>query len=162
MIRPSIPADTPRLLELTAQTGLFRPAEIDTLQEVLDDYHDSELEEGEEPSHFCYTYELDGRVVGYVYYAESSGLTDRTWYLWWIAVDRTIQGRGLGRELLSFAEDDARRRGGRLMFIETSGVPAYEPTRRFYLKNGYDQEAVLRDFYKDGDDLVVFRKRLGN
>jgi hypothetical protein len=33
-------------------------------------------------------------------------------------------------------------------------------TRRFYRKHGYDQDAVLRDFYSDGDDMVVFRKRL--
>ena len=45
MIRPTVPADTPRLLELTAQTGLFRPAEIDTLKEVLDDYPDLEAED---------------------------------------------------------------------------------------------------------------------
>jgi hypothetical protein len=25
---------------------------------------------------------------------------------------------------------------------------------------GYDKEAVLRDYYRDGDDLVIFRKRL--
>ena len=39
-------------------------------------------------------------------------------------------------------------------------VPQYEPTRRFYLKNGYDQEALVRDYYNDGDSLVIFRKRL--
>ena len=46
------------------------------------------------------------------------------------------------------------------MFVETSGTPEYEATRRFYLKNGYDREAVLRDYYRDGDDMVVFRRRL--
>lgn len=159
MIRPTVPADTPRILELTAGTGLFRPEDVDALRDILDDYHAGGPDDGE-PTHFCATYELDGRVVGYVYYAESVALADRTWYLWWIAVDKDVQGRGVGRELLRYAEDDARRRGARLLFIETSGVPAYEPTRRFYLKAGYDREAVLRDYYRDGDDLVVFRKRL--
>lgn len=36
----------------------------------------------------------------------------------------------------------------------------YAPTRQFYLRHGYDREAVLRGFYADGDDMVVFRKRL--
>jgi len=53
-----------------------------------------------------------------------------------------------------------RRHGGRILLIETSSLPHYDPTRRFYLKHGYGQEAVLRDFYADGDDMVVFRKRL--
>jgi hypothetical protein len=46
------------------------------------------------------------------------------------------------------------------MLIETSSLPRYEPTRRFYLKHGYEPAAVLRDFYADGDDPVVFGKRL--
>ena len=87
-------------------------------------------------------------------------MTDRTWYLYWIAVSKRLQARGLGGTLLRRAEDDARRAGGRVLFIETSSLPHYELTRRFYLKNGYEQAAVLRDFYADGDDMVVFRKRL--
>lgn len=154
MIRPADPADADRLVELTAATGFFRPEEIDTLRGVLDAYFG-----GDSPGHALFASELDGRTDGYVYLGEAE-MADRTWYVWWIAVDPTTQGRGVGRELLRFAEDEARRRGGRVMFIETSGLPFYEPTRRFYLKNGYDREATLRDFYRDGDDLVIFRKRL--
>lgn len=154
MIRPTTPADAERLVRLTADTGFFRPDEIDTLGGVLADFFAAES-----PEHACYTSEADGRIDGYVYIGTEE-MADRTWYVWWIAVDPHTQGRGVGRELLRFAEDEARRRGGRVMFIETSGLPVYEPTRRFYLRNGYDREAVLRDYYRDGDDLVVFRKRL--
>lgn len=155
MIRPTVAADGPRLVELTAATGFFRPDEIDTLRAILDDYFAGDSG----PDHACFTDERDGRVVGYVYLGAEE-MTDRTWYVWWIAVDPSLQGRGAGRDLLRFAEDEVRRRGGRVLFVETSGLPVYEPTRRFYLKNGYDREAVLRDFYRDGDDMVVFRKRL--
>ena len=156
MIRPVTPDDTERLVELTAATGFFRPEEVDTLRGVLDDYFG-----GASEGHACFASEADGRTDGYVYLG-GADMADRTWYVWWIAVDPTTQGRGVGKELLRFAEEEARRRGGRVMFIETSGLPFYEPTRRFYLKNGYDREAVLRDFYRDGDDLVVFRKRLAD
>lgn len=157
MIRPTTSADAPGLLELTAATGFFRPEEVDTFRGILDDYFADSGEGG--PVHRCLTCEADGRVVGYVYFAEEE-MVDRTWYVWWIAVDPSTQGKGVGRELLRAAEDEARRGGGRVMFVETSGTEGYEATRRFYLKNGYDREAVLRDFYRDGDDLVVFRKRL--
>lgn len=153
MIRPTIPADVGRLVNLTAATGFFKPHEIDALRGVLDAYI------ADETGHACYASEGDGGIDGYVYVDEAD-MADRTWYVWWIAVDPSTQGRGLGRELLRFAEDETRGRGGRVMFIETSGLPIYEPTRRFYLRNGYDQEAVLRDYYADGDDLVAFRKRL--
>ena len=48
----------------------------------------------------------------------------------------------------------------RVMFIETSSLPHYELTRRFYEKHDYDVTGVLRDYYADGDDMVVFRKKL--
>ena len=50
--------------------------------------------------------------------------------------------------------------GGRILLIETSSLPHYEPTRAFYVKHGYLPDAVLHDYYADGDDMVVFRKRL--
>ena len=154
MIRPSTPADADRLIALTEATGFFRPPEVKDFRDVLDEYFEGEA------GHACYTSEGEAGIDGYVYLAEAE-LAERAWYIWWMAVDPSTQGRGVGRELLRFAEDEARRRGGRVMFIETSGMPSYEPTRRFYLKNGYDREAVLRDYYRDGDDLVIFRKPLG-
>ena len=62
--------------------------------------------------------------------------------------------------MLHHVEDKIRKDGGRVLFIETSSLPLYEPTRNFYLRNSYEQDAVLRDYYADGDSMVVFRKKL--
>src|SRR5262245_1403731 len=155
MIRPAAPADTPALLEIARGTGVFKPMEIDALREVLDDYHSDTHALG----HRAACYEQDGQVIGFSYFAPAA-MTDRTWYLYWIAVRKQIQARGIGAALLRHAEDEARAAGGRLLMLETSSLPHYELTRRFYLKHGYDREAVLRDYYADGDDMVIFRKRL--
>jgi ribosomal protein S18 acetylase RimI-like enzyme len=153
MIRPTVPEDTPTLLQIAEGTGVFKPMEIVALQEVLDDYHGGAQEE----EHRSVTYEQDGHVIGFAYYAPAS-MTDRTWYLYWIAVGKTIQARGVGGALLHHVEEDIRKTGGRLLLIETSSLPHYDLTRRFYLKHGYEQTAQLRDFYADGDDMVVYRK----
>ena len=155
MIRPTVPADTPVLLTLADGTGVFKPIEIQALKEVLDDYHASNRDDG----HRCVTSERDGHVLGFAYYAPAA-MTDRAWHLWWIAVEKAGQARGVGGELLRHAEDDIRARDGRVLFVETSSLPHYELTRRFYVKHAYDQEATLRDFYAEGDAMVVFRKRL--
>jgi ribosomal protein S18 acetylase RimI-like enzyme len=155
MIRPTTPADTPALVALTAGTGVFKPHEIDTLDEVLRDYY----AENQALGHVAVAWEEAGRVLGYAYWAPAA-MTDRSWYLYWIAVARDDQARGLGTRLLLHLEQDIHQRGGRVLFIETSSLPHYEPTRRFYLKHGYEVNGVLRDFYSDGDDMVVFRKRL--
>lgn len=155
MIRPTTPADTPALLQLTEETGFFKPVEIEALREVLDDYHYANHEYG----HCAVTYEDEGKIVGFAYYAPAA-MTDRTWYLYWIAIARNLQAKGYGGALLRYAVEEMRRRQGRILLIETSSLPLYEPTRRFYLRHGYEQAAVLRDYYADGDDMVIFRKRL--
>jgi ribosomal protein S18 acetylase RimI-like enzyme len=155
IIRPTASADTPALLALADETGVFRSIEIQALREVLDDYHAHNRAAG----HRSVTGERDGQVVGFAYYAPAA-MTDRTWYLYWIAVRKALQARGAGGELLRHAEDDVRRERGRLLLIETSSMPHYELTRRFYVKYGYEPHAVLRDYYAAGDDMVIFRKRL--
>jgi len=79
-------------------------------------------------------------------------MTDRTWHLYLDSSSgRRVRARGLGSQLLRHVEDDITRAGGRLFLIETSSLPSYEPTRKFYIKHGYEQAAVVRDFYAAGD-----------
>jgi ribosomal protein S18 acetylase RimI-like enzyme len=85
-------------------------------------------------------------------------MTDRTWYLYWIAVGKQTQARGIGGELLKFVEEEIRRHQGRMLLIETSSLEHYDLTRRFYLKHDYDRVASVPDYYAEGDDMVVFRK----
>jgi ribosomal protein S18 acetylase RimI-like enzyme len=153
MIRPTVPADTPALLKIAEGTGVFKPHEIVALNEVISDYHAS----GDGQEHHAITYEKDGQIIGFAYYAPAA-MTDRTWYLYWIAVSKQTQARGVGGYMLRHAEDEIRKLKGRVLFIETSSLPHYELTRKFYLKHGFEVTAVLRDYYSDGDDMVVFRK----
>src|SRR5262249_35748322 len=145
MIRDTIPADTPILLSLAQETGVFKPYEIVALQEVLDDFHETMHKLG----HRCVTCELERKTTGFAYYAPAAK-TDRAWYLYWIAVTKKIQAKGIGGELLAHAEQDIRQRNGRIMFIETSSLPHYDLTRRFYLKNGYKHATSLKDYYAEG------------
>lgn len=155
MLRPTLPEDVMTLVEMARETGVFKPLEIDVLEEVLADYLDEPGGEG----YHCYSDEQDGELRGFVCYGPNT-MTDQTWDLYWIVTNKRLQGHGIGTELLGFAEDDMRKQRGRLLMIETSSLPNYEPTRAFYLKRGYEQVAVIPDFYSDGDSLVMFRKRL--
>jgi ribosomal protein S18 acetylase RimI-like enzyme len=156
MIRPIVPADTPLLVRLTDQTGVFKPMEVQILEEVLNDYHEvCQAKMGHQAAGF----EHDGQLVGFTYHAPVE-MTERTWSLWWIVVAQAYQAAGIGGQLLQHVEEDIRRRQGRVLFVETSSLPNYERSRRFYRKHGYAEAARLADYYSDGDDMVVFRKRL--
>lgn len=155
MIRPAEPEDTETLLEMTAATGVFKPMEVDTLREVLDAYHEYNREGGDR----CHVIERDGEIAGFEYHALEA-MTDRSWMIWWIVVRPDLHGKGLGKKLMRFAESDALESGARIMFLETSSLPSYEPTRQFYLALNYEITGQIRDYYSDGDDMVFFRKRL--
>lgn len=155
MIRPSRPSDTPALLKIAEGTGVFRPRELESLADMLDDLH-----AGRGPHHQKFlVFESDGQPAGFIQFMPAD-VADRAWYVWWIAVDKTRHNKGIGGQLLRHAEDDIRAAGGRLIFIETSGKPIFEATRAFYIRNGYPAVATVPDFYTDNDDLVIFQKRL--
>ena len=46
-------------------------------------------------------------------------MTERSWHLYWIAVSKDVQSRGLGGKMLAFVEQDVREQNGRLLLIET-------------------------------------------
>jgi hypothetical protein len=45
-----------------------------------------------------------------------------------------------------------------MVLIETSSQPRYEPTRQFYLRLDYREVARVPDFYKPGDDRIIYAK----
>jgi len=155
MIRPVTPDDAATLVRMTAETNVFKPLEIEALEGVLQDYFATEQTTG----HRALLWEDEQGIVGYVYYAPEE-MTEQTWCLWWIVVDARTQGRGVGAKLLKWVEEDVARSHGRILYIETSSLPHYEATCRFYVKNGYEWQGRLRDFYADGDDMMVYSKHL--
>ncbi len=98
---------------------------------------------------------------GAVAYFAPERMTEGTWNLYLIAVRPERQGSGLGTALLRRVEETLAACGGRILLVETSGLPEFGRTRAFYRRRGYDEEARIRDFYRAGEDKVVFRKALG-
>ncbi len=105
---------------------------------------------------------VDGReaVRGYVCYGEAS-LAQGVYDLYWIVVEREYRGMGIGSVLLEYVEGVVTVSGARMLVVETSSLPGYEDTRRFYLRSGFYEEARIRDFFKPGDDKIIFVKRFG-
>ena len=153
MIRSTTPDDMIALIALADAAGLFQPDQLESLGEMLSDYFGSNSDD-----HLWIT-DDDNGAVG-VAYCEMERMTDRTWNLQLIAIRPDCQGQGRGATLLRYVEQTLTVRGGRVLLVETSGLPDFERTRAFYRKCGYDEEARIRDFYKAGDDKIVYRKAL--
>ena len=152
---PARPGDGRGILELTSRIAVFSPAEKACVEELWNEY----LSRGEASGYHFLACQDNGHVLGYACYGPHA-LTSSAFDLFWIAVDPYLQGRGIGHMLMSQVEAKVQAAGGTLLLVETSGKPAYEPTRRFYESCGYHSQAVIRDFYATGDDLVIFTKYL--
>lgn len=152
VVRVTVAADRERIMALLRDTGFFRPSEVVVAQEVLDDFLT-----GREPDYLSATALLDGIPVGWISYGPIPGSVG-SYDIYWIAVDRQVQGKGIGRRLLAATEADIRQRGGARAVIETAGQALYGGTRSFYLKAGYTEAARLTDYYDVGDDKVVYMR----
>ncbi|CAA9312447.1 MAG: hypothetical protein AVDCRST_MAG07-696 [uncultured Frankineae bacterium] len=102
----------------------------------------------------------DGQGLASVLFYRPEEAADRAYDLTMIAVRPDLQGDGRGAALMRHAEEDLRRRGQRLLVVRTSGTAQYDRTRAFYRSLGYAEHARIPDYWTDGDDLVLFTKRL--
>lgn len=150
------PGDAGVVREIVASSGYFHDHEIGVAVELVEE----RLQRGPESGYLFLFAERQGRVLGYACYGEIA-CTRGSYDLYWIAVRQDCRGQGIGGRLLRAAEERIAAAGGRAIWVETSGRPQYQPTRDFYLRCGYAQEALMRDFYDEGDDKVLYVKRLG-
>ena len=153
-IRPTLPQDADEITRLAAAERLFDAGEAACVVELLRDY----LDKPDHNGYFFLSACSDERVVGFACYGPTS-LTQGTFDLYWILVDRSAGRRGIGRGLMARVEEEVRREKGRLLVVDTSGREDYSGTRAFYESLGYVKTAVIPEFYAPGDDLVVYTRR---
>ena len=158
-IRPLVAADRSGVFRILENAGNFTPEEVATALELIDEW----LELGEHSGYLTYVLEASdedtSEVLGYVCFG-STPLTESTFDLYWIAVDKSKHRGGVGKKLLKFAEEEIVRRGGRMLLIETSSQETYDGTIQFYERTGYELVGKIPEYYKPGDDKLIFAKRL--
>jgi ribosomal protein S18 acetylase RimI-like enzyme len=160
MIRPLRRDDRPSLERILRQTQVFLEMEVQCALELIDVY----LNNADQKDYLlaCAVDETD-QPAGYVCYGPTP-LTAGTYDLYWIAVDPTWHGRGVGSLLMKYVEQQVcdttpHAEPARLLLIETSSLPRYESARQLYYRHHYSEVARIPDFYADGDDRVIYTKR---
>lgn len=149
-IKPTAKTDIPALQKVLDKTQLF-PSEMlpDMLAAFL----------AGTSGDLWLTSHLDHTATGFCY-CTPEDFAPGTWNMRAIAVHPNAQGHGIGAGLLQAAEHALGAREGRILIVDTSGTEAFALTRKFYGKNGYEEEARIRDFWAESDDKVTFRKAL--
>lgn len=154
LIRALERQDVEPLRRILDATSVFREEEVEVAVELM------EATLGEDDDYIHRTI-VDGEntVQGY-YCIGPTPMTASTFDLYWIAVDPHYHGKGLGYQLLADCERTVREMHGTLIVVETSSLPKYEMTRKFYTRNNYREAARIRDYYAPGDDLMIYTKHL--
>jgi ribosomal protein S18 acetylase RimI-like enzyme len=154
-IRDITPEDRDAINSILIETQMFTNDEIAVALELTD----AVLFNKTQKDYIIHIAELEGKTVGYICYGPTP-VTVGTYDIYWIAVAPHIQKRGVGRKLVSYVEDEIASKNGRLIIIETSSQHKYEPTRNFYIRTHYTMEARIKDFYSEGDDRLIYVKRI--
>lgn len=156
MIRPMQAPDKAGVLDIIRATGMFTPGEVEVAEELIDVY----LDRPDQKDYLIEVVENERKeTAGYMTWGPTP-LTEGTYDIYWMAVSPAEQGKGRGTALVRWLEDELRRRGGRMVLIETSSQPRYDATRKFYINMDYREVARVPDFYKPGDDRVIYAKVL--
>lgn len=106
----------------------------------------------------CAADETD-KPLGYVCYGNAP-FTDGVYDMYWIAVDPPWQGKGVGKALVKHLENMLKHENARMIIAETSSQPKYDKTRLFYEELGFMETSRIKNFYRVGDDKIVYIKQL--
>ena len=129
------------------------PAEM--LDDMIHDYFN--LLESKD---LWFTCTQDGTPVSIAYCAPEK-LTNGTYNLYALGIKGDYHGQGIGKQMIQYIEEKLISEGQRIIIVETSSTPDYQTSRQFYENLNYTKEATIRDFWADGDDKIVYWKKIG-
>ena len=155
-IRPIIEKDRQAVLELIHLTGMFTKEEERVANEVIDVCL---TKRGQQDYVIVVIENEQDAIMGYICYGPTP-MTEGVVDLYWMAVHPGKHRQGYGKALIQWLEKDVQEKKGRLIVIETSSRDKYATTRDFYQRLGYVENARIRDFYRPGDDLLIYGKYL--
>lgn len=159
MIRHASHGDLASLRTVAESTGMFIGDELDSFVEEME-RHFQAVESGNDPNSTLAVALGDAQqIIGAIYFmpeAMAQGVIN----LLFIGVVPGMRQRAIGRQMLEFFEASAKSANARLAIIETASAPMFQPARALYRSAGYNEDGRIRDFYDDGLDKVIFRKRL--
>src|SRR5262245_26086232 len=164
--------DRAQLIDILSQGAGFRSAEVECAIELLDaalapadgDNYEGRVavDDGGDPGATpgtSATSAKSDRVLGYACFG-ATPMTEAAFDLYWLVVAGGARGRGVGGALCASVADELKERGARVIRVETSSLEGQGGAARFYERAGFRLSGAIPNFYRQGDDLLVFAKAL--
>lgn len=141
-----------KLLSIIEASGQFDEGGIAHVRQTLEDYL-------ADPGSALWFTACEGEPVG-VAYCVPEPVCVGTWNLLMLWIEDGQEGKGYGTALISRIERELTEMGARLLIVETSGTDEFQFARAFYEKRGFELAARIKEFFDEGDDKLVYTKRI--
>ncbi|MBA3014535.1 MAG: GNAT family N-acetyltransferase [Proteobacteria bacterium] len=149
-----LPSDQVQITQILKGWDHFSSEAIDAAMEFCEEAACHPFQQ-----YYGYCAKVDRVVVGFVVFGLAP-LTDRCWDLYWIGVAPRFSRQGVGEALVRYMEHIIIGQHGRQVYIDTSSLSDFIPACRFYQKMGFRNIACLKDYYRQGDDKLIYVKDL--
>jgi GNAT superfamily N-acetyltransferase len=116
--------------------------------------------------HFKNNYRPDSFFIGASYNGQLAGIMgmykdpdeDVSGIIWavWLYVDPSYRKLGIGNALHEAIIEEATRRGARKLMLDVGDANEHAAAISMYLKRGYQMEANLRDYFRPGEDKLIY------
>ncbi len=151
------PGDVEEIRRIVASTGVFSAEETAIAAELAQE----RIARGRASGYDFIMVRRGERLAGYACFGKTP-CTENGYDLYWLVVEPADQHEGLGRELLRQTEMAAAQAGGAFLIAETSSTPPYDKARALYVNSGFQKLVEITDFYRCGDNKLIYRKEIHN
>lgn len=147
-------ADKDNLIRVISSINIFSDEDKRISLELIDEY----LEDKENDDYWVRLAQSGNEVAGFICFGPAS-LCTGTYDIYYIAVDPKHRRKGIGKYLVECVLHELHEKKARMLLIETTSDIRYEGTLRFYENLGFVEIERIKDYYKDGEDRIIYQKR---
>ena len=118
------------------------------------------LESGDTVHENYYVAGIADVIVGTLGYQPDPWKVSSIYWLVWGYVDPSWKRRGIASRLLGLIENEIIELGCRKLYLDIGNESEHHEAIATWTNRGFIQEGYLRDYWEDGEDFLVFAKRL--
>ena len=148
--------DIKNVYNILNSTDFFNQEEIHIACELVKE----SIEKGQHESWYNFIFiDYEDKTIAYTCYWKIDG-TVCSYDLYWICTHNDFRWKWIGWILLKETEKNISNNWKCNIYAETASKDQYKPTREFYEKNNYIKEAIIKDFYDNWDDKIIYSKTI--
>jgi ribosomal protein S18 acetylase RimI-like enzyme len=147
--------DNKAYVQIARDLDVFYESELRMLGELLD-----QIRNKTSKNYTLFDEREGDRILGFVVFRKTP-MTDHSWDIYWLVVEKDRHRKGIGKKLLKRVEEYILANDERAIIrAETSSHKDYACAVDFYRKTGFAAAGAIPDFYEKNDDLLIFYKRV--